>query len=659
MKRFITIIFISLMVSQVALGDHFMGVDIYMKPMRNPTQFANYTFYMNFYWNGNIYDSTEYAKRPHAENLAIFRKRDNKMMKNYELGVVGTGYEPVIFQNKKCAKQFGLNMYVSKYEYSYMLKEDEYDDPQGYYIYFDRCCRDKTLTNIDISNPDNLSMVVILNLPPLKKYPQYHSPQFIIPNGDFLCVGKPFQLNVGATDDDGDELRYSIVEPLSGYTAVNSTTPGVLAWTGNVVRTSFPTVKYATGFNGSNLIPGNPGLSIDKKGVISVTPTMQGNFVFGVLVEEYRNGVKIGDNRRDYMLSVKDCNNSSPTVPQIQYQNNPAPPVIQLCNGGIVDLYVDTTFTDYSLQWQKNLLNLPNATKGKITVSDTGTYTVVKSWKNQCTVDAKSNAVSFKIISSVNPVKIKADKLSACEGNDITLSLIDPSQVVNWYLETTSLGASKTLIAKKSGKYFGKINVAGCPSKEDNMVLTFLPSPKLPPPDNSVYLICNGDKVELKTLSNPNFNYQWLKNNTNVSSAMAYNYEANAIGDYTVKVVDNTNSCDAISQVYQVKLKTNCGGVISTPSHTKLLVPTAFTPNADGTNDTWQIFGIENYPESEVFIYNRWGELIFYSKGYLTPFDGEMSNGSALPEETYAYVIKVVNPSAEGYELRGAFSLLR
>ena len=126
------------MVSQSALGDHFMGANLYMKPMKNPTQFANYTFYLDFYWNGNILDSATYAARIQTENIVVFRKRDNKMMKAYELGLVGTGYFPLAYQNKNCAKKFGLNTYVSRYEYSYLMKEDEYDDPEGYYIYFDR-----------------------------------------------------------------------------------------------------------------------------------------------------------------------------------------------------------------------------------------------------------------------------------------------------------------------------------------------------------------------------------------------------------------------------------------------------------------------------------------------------------------------------------------
>jgi gliding motility-associated-like protein len=54
----------------------------------------------------------------------------------------------------------------------------------------------------------------------------------------------------------------------------------------------------------------------------------------------------------------------------------------------------------------------------------------------------------------------------------------------------------------------------------------------------------------------------------------------------------------------------------------KILIPNAFSPNGDGTNDTWEIFALNGNPDVIVEIYNRWGELIFYSKGYSEPWNG-------------------------------------
>lgn len=63
-----------------------------------------------------------------------------------------------------------------------------------------------------------------------------------------------------------------------------------------------------------------------------------------------------------------------------------------------------------------------------------------------------------------------------------------------------------------------------------------------------------------------------------------------------------------------------------------------FTPNGDGHNDTWTIFGIADYPACEVTIYDRWGQRVFRSVGYPEPWDGT-NGGARLPMATYYYHI--------------------
>lgn len=64
--------------------------------------------------------------------------------------------------------------------------------------------------------------------------------------------------------------------------------------------------------------------------------------------------------------------------------------------------------------------------------------------------------------------------------------------------------------------------------------------------------------------------------------------------------------------------------------------PNTITPNGDGINDTWEIFGINDYPQATVSIYDRWGQRVFNSVGYKEPFDGK-----GLPTATYYWVIKL------------------
>ncbi|RZK80753.1 MAG: PKD domain-containing protein [Pedobacter sp.] len=81
----------------------------------------------------------------------------------------------------------------------------------------------------------------------------------------------------------------------------------------------------------------------------------------------------------------------------------------------------------------------------------------------------------------------------------------------------------------------------------------------------------------------------------------------------------------------------------------------AFSPNGDGINDTWSIKYIDSYPNVSVEIFNRYGQRIFYSEGYRTPFDGNFNN-EALPVGTYYYII---NPKIGRKNVTGALTIVR
>ena len=73
----------------------------------------------------------------------------------------------------------------------------------------------------------------------------------------------------------------------------------------------------------------------------------------------------------------------------------------------------------------------------------------------------------------------------------------------------------------------------------------------------------------------------------------------------------------------------------------------AFSPNGDGLNDTWEIRNIADAPDCEVLVYNRWGEAVFYSKGYATPWDGTY-NAQKVQPGVYRYVIRQATHSRSG-----------
>jgi len=71
-----------------------------------------------------------------------------------------------------------------------------------------------------------------------------------------------------------------------------------------------------------------------------------------------------------------------------------------------------------------------------------------------------------------------------------------------------------------------------------------------------------------------------------------------------------------------------------------LRLPNLFTPNNDGINDTWEISKIDNYPNALVKIYNRYGALVFESRGYHKSFDGR-GGGQELPAGAYYYTVEL------------------
>jgi gliding motility-associated-like protein len=92
-------------------------------------------------------------------------------------------------------------------------------------------------------------------------------------------------------------------------------------------------------------------------------------------------------------------------------------------------------------------------------------------------------------------------------------------------------------------------------------------------------------------------------------------------------------------------LKNNCGETsddMSIRVFKKLMIPTAFTPNADGINDLWRIDKLVTYPESELIIYTRNGQQVFRTVGDARQWNGQL-NGKALPPGVYYYVIDLKN----------------
>lgn len=237
----------------------------------------------------------------------IFRKRDNFIMIN-AIRLFLTSIENVPYTQPECSSGeivttkliYGININLSP---------AEFNDPEGYYISWERCCRNYSITNIYSEDPmlgsRYAGQTFYLEFPPVVKNGEpfvNSSPRLFPPLNDYACPGKNYYVDFAGTDDDGDSLVYSIVTPL------NTKSPDAIPPGGLPRPGPYPEINWRPGFGLNNIVNGQPDLKISDDGFLTVTPPAfgLGLYVFAVKCEEFRDGVKIGEVRRDFQMFVVD-----------------------------------------------------------------------------------------------------------------------------------------------------------------------------------------------------------------------------------------------------------------------------------------------------------------------------------------------------------------
>ncbi len=88
--------------------------------------------------------------------------------------------------------------------------------------------------------------------------------------------------------------------------------------------------------------------------------------------------------------------------------------------------------------------------------------------------------------------------------------------------------------------------------------------------------------------------------------------------------------------------------------------PKFFTPNNDGSNDTWNIIGINRdfYPNSLLTIFDRYGKLIAQINPILESWNG-LYNGRELPSTDYWFTVELRDKNGNIRSKQGHFSLIR
>lgn len=197
---------------------------------------------------------------------------------------------------------------------------------------------------------------------------------------------------------------------------------------------------------------------------------------------------------------------------------------------------------------------------------------------------------------------------------------------------------------------------AGGVSVSEEQSITAI-STEISPPINGVTIQVAGSALQL----------DWDDNN----AGLYYIQRSDAGGSF-IRVDSVTTNTFTDSQVdpdveycYRVTYQDECGNeseeseevCLEVPSQVTIYFPTAFTPNGDGLNDVFT--GKSDLVNSiEWRIFNRWGELIFFSTSLDEGWNG-IYKGQPVQEGTYVYRAEFTDHLNNQLSQFGSFLLLR
>jgi hypothetical protein len=306
------LLFFSLLTSSL-WASHIVGGEFEILHISGSTYRVNLIYYFDTF--SKNFQGTPPELQEKTLTARIFRKSDNAGMRNVVLTFVSPRTK-VSYTQPACSSG---EVVTDKLIYTAIIElpSDTYNDPDGYYIAWERCCRNYTITNIYSEEPSpgksaskSAGQTFYLEFPAVTKNGQpfiNSSPHLFPPLSDYACILRPYYVDFAGVDDDGDSLVYSLTTPLSTHT-VDATPP--------LNPAPYPLITWRPGYGVNTITKGNPDFRISKAGMITVTPPATlGLFVFAIKVEEFRNKEKIGESRRDFQMLVVDCKEAFP--PQI------------------------------------------------------------------------------------------------------------------------------------------------------------------------------------------------------------------------------------------------------------------------------------------------------------------------------------------------------
>lgn len=217
----------------------------------------------------------------------------------------------------------------------------------GYHLYFQMCCRNLDITNLQDPNGTGIGYYAFIPATPVPN----DSPTFLGLPTPFLCAGDTSTFVNAANDADGDLLIFSFETPYNSVSQQGGVQPppGELPW-------PVPEVTHAAGFSTAQPF-GTGGYSYinGATGLTEYAPVLQGNYIVAVEVKEFRNGLLIGRTRRDLQLQAIPCPANNAPAP-----NTPFPLTYAMDAGDVMCFsieYMDVDTDSLSITWSGSIFD--------------------------------------------------------------------------------------------------------------------------------------------------------------------------------------------------------------------------------------------------------------------------------------------------------------
>ncbi len=272
----------------------------------------------------------------------------------------------------------------------------------------------------------------------------------------------------------------------------------------------------------------------------------------------------------------------------------------QICEGETYTFHAGTGYDNYL--WQDNL------TSDSIFIADTsGIYNV--------TITNICGTVFDEAELTVNPlpqISARADT-TICNTDTVALNAVGEGNIT-W---SNGVSQQENFTPESTQTYIVTATLPTSCQAIDEVTIVVNPLPEITYVDTTVNGVMN-----LQTFSDAE-PLQFTLNAKDKPNGTFTNLET---GEYIITITDD-NGC---------MIKTVIDLFVEIP----LVIPSIFTPNGDGINDTWEIEGLFQFPHGRVYIMDRFGKTIAEYNGEDRGWDGTY-NGNPVEPDTYWYVIEV------------------